>query len=121
MDGSFGSQFVARHLTLLNESITLISTYLKNMSTFRISILGKLGARESWINLFIVGPLPFVNFPIGVGNKNNIVFFCKSDKELVWVDLRTQMIEKLGVKGGKFDCHIGKYKKSFLPIKGINN
>jgi len=121
MDGSFDSRFVARYLTLLNESITLISTYLKNMTTFRISILGKLGARESWINLFIVGPLPFVNFPIGVGNKNNIVFFSKSDKELVWVDLRTQMIEKLGVKGDKFDCHIGKYKKSFLPIKGINN
>jgi hypothetical protein len=31
------------------------------------------------------------------------------------------MIERFGFKGDKYGCHIGKYKKSFLPIGGINN
>ncbi|AET00850.2 putative F-box domain-containing protein [Medicago truncatula] len=127
MDGNFNVEFVERHLALLNGTITLISSY-REEATFRLSILGKLGVRESWINLFIVGPFheqfgssfPFFVSPIGLGKKNNIVFLNKRDNKIVWVDLKTQMIEELGVEGDKFRCHIGKYKKSFLPIEGIN-
>jgi molecular chaperone HtpG len=118
--GRFAVRFLVRHLVLLNGSIALISTYSKT-NNFRISILGKLGVRESWINLFNVTPLPFIGFPIGVGSRNNIVFLIKSSKELSWIDLRTRMIEKLGFKGDRNGCHIGKYKKSFLDIGRINN
>jgi len=109
-----------RHLVLLHGSVGLTSTYLDS-DNFHISVLGKLGIRESWINLFIVVPLPFGENPIGVGKKNNKVFFSKRHKDLVCVDLRSQTVETLGVKGDGFDCHVGKYTKSFLPIGGINN
>jgi F-box interacting protein len=120
MDGRFDGGRKERHLVLLHGSIGLISTYLDS-ATFHISVLGKLGMRESWINLFIVGPLPFGEYPIGVGKKNNKVFFSKRDEGLVCVDLRSQTVETLGVKGDWFDCHVGKYTKSFLPIGRINN
>jgi F-box interacting protein len=117
MDGDFEVGCVERHLVSLNGSIALISTYKKE-ATFRISVLGKLGVRESWINLFTVGPLPSVEFPNGVGKKNNILFYIR-DGELVCVDLKTQMIKELGVRGYRFYSHVGKYKKSALPIGEI--
>jgi len=58
-------------------------------------------------------PFPFVELPIEFGKKKNPVFLHKRDQKLVWVNLRSYIINELGV--------IGKYKKSFLPIGGINN
>jgi hypothetical protein len=88
--------------------------------------------RESWINLFTVepyheqfictrSPFPFVELPFELGKKKNTVILHKRDQKLVWVNLRSYIINELGVKGDRFGCHIGKYKKSFLPIGGINN
>jgi hypothetical protein len=102
MDGGFDVGCMERHLVSLNGSIALISNYKKKV-TFCISVLGKLGVRESWINLFIVGPLPSIEFPNGVGKKNNIqVLFYIKDGELVCVDLKTQMIKEIRVRGFKF-------------------
>ncbi|XP_045833124.1 F-box protein CPR1-like [Trifolium pratense] len=118
-DGGFDVGYVERHLVSLNESIALISKYKKE-STFCISVLAKLGERESWINLFTVGPLLSMEYSNIVGMKNNTLFY-RRDGELVCVDLKTQMIKELGVKGDRFHFHVGKYKKSFLPIRGIIN
>ncbi|AET01055.1 F-box protein interaction domain protein [Medicago truncatula] len=62
-----------RCLVVLNESIALISN-CPNATTFHISILGELGVKKLWIKLFIVGPIPFIHRPIGVGKKGNICF-----------------------------------------------
>ncbi|PNX81817.1 F-box protein, partial [Trifolium pratense] len=84
--------------------------------------IGELGVRESWTKLLIVEHLPSIGRPIGVGKNSNILFFQKTDGKLAWVDLSTKMIgEDLGVKGWLFGCNIGKYKKSFLPIGGMDN
>jgi F-box interacting protein len=83
-------------LAVLNGSITLIS-YHENTTTFHISILGEFGLEESWTKLLIVGPLSCVERPIGVGMKGEIVFIRK-DKQLVWLDLSTQIVAELGYK-----------------------
>ena len=104
---SFDVKFMMRYLVPLNGSIALISIYSWT-STFCILILGKVGVRETWINLFIVdpfhehfrcsrSPFPFVELPVEHGN-NNIVLH-KRDQKLVWVDLRIHIIEEFGVKG----------------------
>jgi hypothetical protein len=102
-------------LVALNGSITLIS-YHKKTTTFHISILGEFGLEESWTKLLIVGPLSCVERPIGVGMKGEIVFVRK-DKELVWLDLSTQMIAELGYKGGALPNWIIIYKESILAIE----
>ncbi|XP_058746756.1 F-box/kelch-repeat protein At3g06240-like [Vicia villosa] len=108
------------HLVLLNESIALISTY-KETSTFHISILGELSVKESWTKLFVINHLPFIHYPIGVGIKNNLVFFKKTDGKLACIDLNTKMIEEdLGVNLWHYGSQIGKYKKSSLPIGGMH-
>jgi hypothetical protein len=91
------------------------------MSTIHISILGEFGIRESWTNLFTVTCQPFIEYPIGVGNLNNIVFFRKNDHKLAWIDLNTKMIEELNVNVERHGCQIGKYKKSIFPIMGGMN
>lgn len=114
-------KFLEKHLVLLNESIALISTYIET-NIFHISILGELGVRESWIKLYVINHLPFIQYPIGVGIKNNVVFFKKTDGKLACIDLNTKMIEEdLGVNPWSFGCQIGKYKKSSLPIGGMHN
>ncbi|XP_058774224.1 F-box/kelch-repeat protein At3g06240-like [Vicia villosa] len=108
------------HLAVLNGSIAFIINHDKN-NTFHISILGELGVKESWIKLFILGPMPSIDWPlIGFGNKGYI-FFRKIDDELVRVDLSTQIIEELGVKGEDYCCKIGIYKESLLSIRGSTN
>jgi F-box interacting protein len=82
------------NLVVLNGSIALIS-YHEERTTFHVSILGQLGFKESWIKLFMVGPLPCVERLIRVGTKGEI-FFIKKDKEIAWFDLSKQMIEELG-------------------------
>ncbi|AES96360.1 hypothetical protein MTR_5g036250 [Medicago truncatula] len=79
-------------------------------SKFHISILGEVGFKESWTKLFIVGPLPGIEHPIGICKKGDI-FFRKKDNELVWFDLSTQRIEELGVKGDSC-CRIMIYKET---------
>lgn len=101
---------------MLNCSIALISHH-RHSTTFNISILGELGVKESWTQLFIIGPLPLVRHPIGVGKKGEI-FFKIEDKEFAWFDLSTQMIEKLSVRAGAH-VHIIIYKETRLPIGGM--
>lgn len=51
------------------------------MTTFNISILGELSVKESWIKLFLVGPLSCVERPFRM--ENGKIFFTKKDEELV--------------------------------------
>jgi len=105
------------NLAVLNGSIALISFH-EERAIFHISILGELGVKESWTKLFIVGPLPCVAHPIGVGMKGEL-FFIRKDEELVWLDLSTQMIEELGYKGGGPTTRVIIYKENILPIGGM--
>ncbi|KAK2431836.1 F-box/kelch-repeat protein [Trifolium repens] len=114
---NFDEECFWRHLVVLNGSIALI-TYEEQMTTFNISILGELNVEESWIKLFIVGPVSRVEHPFGVVKGK--IFFEAEDKEISWFDLSTQMIEDLGVKvGGDISCQIVIYRKNFLPIDRI--
>ncbi|MCH95473.1 F-box protein, partial [Trifolium medium] len=94
VDDCFDVKALWINLAVLNGFIALIS-YYKETTTFHISILGEIGTKESWTKLIIAGPLSCVERPIGVGMKGQIVFRRK-DEELVWLDLRTQMIAELG-------------------------
>jgi F-box interacting protein len=109
---------VSAHLGMLNGSICWIARY-GDTCTFHISILGEVGIKESWIKLLIVGPLPCVQYPIGIGKKGDI-FFWRMDNELVLFNLNTQKIEELGVKGAD-NCRTIIYKESFLSFERINN
>ncbi|XP_050889859.1 F-box only protein 8 [Lathyrus oleraceus] len=108
------------YLTGLNGSIAFITNHDKN-NIFHISILGELGVKESWIKLFIYGPMPSIDWPpIGFGKKGYI-FFRKIDDELAYVDLSTQIIEELGIKGEDYCCYTGLYQESLLSIGGSSN
>jgi len=108
----WGSRYL--DLVVLNGFVAMISKHVKT-SSFHIYVLGELGVRESWTKLFIVGPLPSVRCPIGVGKKGDL-FFITDDDELACFDLNTQIIEDLDVKGESFDCDSPIYTKKFLPI-----
>ncbi|QCD92840.1 molecular chaperone HtpG [Vigna unguiculata] len=99
----FNLCLVMRHLFLLNGSIALISSY-KDTTIFYISILVEVGKKETWTKLFTIGPLPSLSFPIGTSNMGNILFQT-NDGELAWFDLRTNLIEKLGVNVHKRTSH----------------
>jgi hypothetical protein len=82
--------------------------------------LGELGVKESWIKLFIIGPLPCVEMPIGVGKKGEL-FFRKKDYELAWYDLNTKTVEELnGFKENNRKGRIVIYNKSFLSIGAVS-
>ncbi|PNX99628.1 F-box protein [Trifolium pratense] len=104
-------------LVVLNGSIALISCH--EDTTIHISILGEFGTKEPWTKLLIVGPLPCVGHPIGVGMQGEI-FFVREDEEIVWLDLSTQMIVELGYKGVACSSRIIIYKESVFPIRGTN-
>ncbi|XP_058729568.1 F-box/kelch-repeat protein At3g06240-like [Vicia villosa] len=110
MDETCDLIYIDRHLVVLNESVALISNCFKS-TTFHISILGELGVKESWIKLFIVGPIPFTEYPVGVGKKGHICFK-QENNELVWLDLNTQVTSKIGVKGVIYGSQIGVYKEN---------
>jgi F-box interacting protein len=55
-------------LVVLNGFVAMISKHVKTTS-FHIYVLGELGVSESWTKLFIVGPLPSVERPVGAGKK----------------------------------------------------
>jgi hypothetical protein len=79
IDANEKCNYVQRDLIMLNGSIASISWYL-HTSTFHISVLGELGVKESWTKLFVVGPLPYIAYPIGDG-KNGHIFFRKKKME----------------------------------------
>ncbi|XP_058722628.1 F-box/kelch-repeat protein At3g06240-like [Vicia villosa] len=83
-----GASYV--YLAMLNG---YIASFRETRGIFHISILGELGRKESWITLFVVGPLSVLS-SIGVGTKGEI-FFRTKDRRVALYDLRTQMIEKL--------------------------
>jgi hypothetical protein len=60
---------------------------------------------------------------MGVGNLSNTVLFRKNDNEVAWIDLNTKMMEELDVKlkNDVYFVYVGKYKKSSLPIGGMND
>lgn len=105
MEDSYLDEWVESYLdlTVLNGSVAMISKHAKTTS-FHIYVLCELGVKESWTKLFIVGPLPSVGRPIGIGKKGDL-FCLKNCKELVCFDLNTQTIENLGVVTWQF---IGK-------------
>jgi molecular chaperone HtpG len=107
---------VSTDLVLLNGSIALILNYSKT-STFHISILGELSVKESWTKLFIVGPLPCLEYPIGAGKKGDMLFRNK-DGGLVWFNLNTQIIEDLGIIPVRSGCNIVIHKENLLPFVG---
>ncbi|CAK8576439.1 unnamed protein product [Lathyrus sativus] len=117
MDANLNHEYFSTQLVILNGSIATISWY-DGTTTFYISILGELGVKESWINLFIVGPLSCVDRPIGIGKEGDI-FFRKQDGELILFDLRKNVISELGIKGC-YHSQIVILKESFLQIGGIS-
>ncbi|GAU21654.1 hypothetical protein TSUD_251380 [Trifolium subterraneum] len=117
VDDSFDSNLVRRHLMVLNGSIAVMLNYTET-SIFHISILGELGVKESWTKLFIIGPLPCLEHPIGVGKNGNILFR-KKDGELAWFDLSTGMIVEIGVTTTQTNDYKILFYKESLPIQGI--
>jgi molecular chaperone HtpG len=117
IDDTFDLRLVKRQLVMLSGSIALIS-YSGKTATLHISILGEIGVKESWTKLFIVEPLPHVDYPIGAG-KNGDIFFINNDGELVCFNLDTRTNKELGVERDLSQIVI--YKKSLLSIRGINN
>ncbi|XP_045807594.1 uncharacterized protein LOC123901480 [Trifolium pratense] len=115
VDDTFDLRLVKRQLVILNGSIALIS-YSGETTFLHISILGEIGVKESWTKLFIVGPLPHVDYPIGAG-KNGDIFFVKKDEELACFNLDTRTIKELGVKGDMSQIVIYK-DDCFLAVNG---
>ena len=109
---------ILKHLVLLNGSIALILNHT-DTATFHILILGELGVMESWTKIFIVGPLPCLDYPIGAGKKGDL-FFRKKDGGLVWFDLNSQTIEDIGITAEAFCCKIIIHKESLLPLEREN-
>jgi len=64
---------------------------------------------EPWTKLFILGPLPCIEYPIEFGKGK--IFFIKKGKEVAWFDLNTQMIKELGVKGDSLVSPLVVYKE----------
>ncbi|RHN58132.1 hypothetical protein MtrunA17_Chr5g0447791 [Medicago truncatula] len=115
-DDIFDIRSVLTHLVLLNGSIALILNYT-DTSTFHISILGELGVKESWTKIFIVGPLPCLEYLIIRAGKKGEVLVAKKDAEHAWFDLNTQMIENLDVNKYEFACRLIIHKENFLPLE----
>jgi hypothetical protein len=109
---------VWKHLVLLNGSIALILNHT-DTATFHISVLGELGVMESWTKIFIVGPLPCLDYPIGAGKKGDL-FFSKRDGGLVRFDLNSQTIEDIGITAEVLCCKIIIHKESLLPFEREN-
>ncbi|XP_058772302.1 uncharacterized protein LOC131646200 [Vicia villosa] len=112
-----------KHLAVINGSIALISNYHDEI-VFHISILGELGVSDSWIKLYTYGSFPSIQWPpIGFG-KMGFIYVTKKNYELAYVDLSTQIVNEIGITGGKFEIfyvNAGLYKKSLLSIGGSTN
>ncbi|XP_058782099.1 F-box/kelch-repeat protein At3g06240-like [Vicia villosa] len=111
--------FGATHLVELCGSVALISWTYRSTCIFDISILSEIGVKELWTKLFSVGPLSCIENPIGSG-KNGDIFFIQEDGEIVCLNLNTQIIEELDVRGDKYH-QLGQvlmYKENFIQWKG---
>ncbi|XP_050913993.1 putative F-box protein At3g16210 [Lathyrus oleraceus] len=115
-DPTFQLGTTAKELCVLNGFIALISTN-EDMVSLQISILGELGVKESWIKLFIIYPLPYIVYPIGVGNKGDILLL-KEDRKLISFNLSTEQIEELNFAGNHFCGTTILYKESLRLILG---
>ncbi|CAI8610083.1 unnamed protein product [Vicia faba] len=97
IDDNFDFHLVLTHLVLLNGSIALILN-LPNTTTFHIFVLGELSVKQSWTKIFILGPVSFPLYPIGVGMSGDMVFRKKDDSRLILFNLTSQTIEELGIQ-----------------------
>jgi len=119
IDDDFHISGMARFLFVLNGYIAIMSNYL-GRTTFYISILGEVGKKESWKKLYSFDPLLGIGKAIGARSMGNILFK-KVDGQLVWFDLSTHKITKVGIKvhpGILF--HMVIYR-DFLQIEGMNS
>jgi molecular chaperone HtpG len=117
INGRFEDFWGKIQLVLLNGSIASIVSYIQT-GTFHISILGELGVKESWTKIFIVGPFPCLEYPIGAGKKGDMLFR-KKDGKFAWFDLiNTQIIEDFGVITEMLQCKITIHKENLLPFEG---
>lgn len=119
MDDSSNFIMDSKQLMVLNGSIAMILKHTET-DTFHIFILGEIGFKESWTNVFNVGPLLWVDHPIGAANKGDI-FFRKSDGGIVWFDLGTQKIEELSFIASGTCIKIISFKENLLPLGGTGN
>ncbi|ESW23242.1 hypothetical protein PHAVU_004G030600 [Phaseolus vulgaris] len=120
IDDDFVIYGVDRFLFVLNGSIAMMSND-QGKTTFYISILGEVGKKETWKKLFIFDPLPGIGTPIGARSMGNILFKTK-DGQLVWFDLSTHKITKVGIKvhpGIMF--HMVIYRESLVQIQGMKS
>jgi len=108
-----------KDLLILNGFFALISACVE-YDTFHISVLGELGIKESWIKLYTVYLVPYIERPINA-RKNIYIFAQVRQGILVSTDSSTLMVEQLGYVGRHaFFSKTIVYKGSNLPIGGIN-
>ncbi|XLS58471.1 hypothetical protein HN51_008226 [Arachis hypogaea] len=102
-------------LGVLNESLALISSLDEN-SCIEISILGEIGVKESWVKLFTVRHILEVDFPFGMGNKCDLIYFIENyNDELASFDVLTdKVIHNIGIKAESFGAWI--YKENLLSF-----
>jgi hypothetical protein len=108
-------------LVVLNGSVAIISNNKWTAhASLSISILGEIDVKESWVKVFEVGPLAYIDSrPIAAGKKGNIFFGTKDDK-LCCFDLTTGAIEEILDNENKDIWDIVIYKKNLRPIIEIN-
>ncbi|KAK7308787.1 hypothetical protein RJT34_05018 [Clitoria ternatea] len=100
--------YTDHYLDELNGSIIDIKHDL-DAKTIDIFVLGELGVKESWTKLFTFSPLPFPGVFIGVTKKRGIVVFLGyeyQDEEITRFDLRTQVVQEVGIKGFAPYCQV---------------
>ncbi|XLR24969.1 hypothetical protein S83_052869 [Arachis hypogaea] len=108
-----------RTLVVLNESVTLISSFAQNNS-IEISILGEVGVKESWVKLFTFRFGPFPKYcAFRMGNKCDVISRINGD-ELASFDVITgKIVHNINIKTRRFGTWI--YKESLLSFtKEIN-
>ncbi|RYR06888.1 hypothetical protein Ahy_B05g074203 [Arachis hypogaea] len=85
-------------LVVLNKSVTLISSFTKN-SRIKISILGEIGVKESWI--FRFGP--FSKFcAFRMDNKCDVIFYINGDELASFNIITGKVIHNINIKTSKF-------------------
>ncbi|XP_020979702.1 uncharacterized protein LOC110272161 [Arachis ipaensis] len=93
-----------RTLAVLNESVTLISSFAKN-NRIEISILGEVDVKKSWVKLFTFELFSLqLCHPMRMGNKCDLIFFIRNyNSELVFFDVITgKVIHNINIKTSMF-------------------
>ncbi|XP_016200455.1 F-box/kelch-repeat protein At3g06240-like [Arachis ipaensis] len=106
-----------RTLVVLNESVTLISSFAQN-NRIEISILGEVGVKESWVKLFTLGPFQSeFRYPMRMGNKCDVIFYIGNDSnELASFDVITgKVIHNINIKTRMFG-----YAHSYHPLEALD-